>query len=193
MSVKRPVSFIYGALYSYADLTGPGALGLLGRALDTDPSLRPSILDTKVPPRRQVESSAEVMAEAEAAGFANNLHLWWRNRGSAALADGGLTVLQPIWAPQDVYCGLKEDWLRDEEHRERLAAGVPGVGAAHDADVGEGEGSTGANAHRGGGVGRPGQRAGGRVPGGGEAGAMGRAGGEYGPRGFQIAAIETSA
>jgi hypothetical protein len=34
------VSFISGAMYSYADLTGPGALGLLGCALDADPDLR---------------------------------------------------------------------------------------------------------------------------------------------------------
>lgn len=31
------MSFISGAMYSYADLTGPGALGLVGRALDVDP------------------------------------------------------------------------------------------------------------------------------------------------------------
>lgn len=64
------MSFSHGTFYSYADLTRPGALALVGRALDADSDLRPSILDTKVPPRRRVESSAEVIAEAEAAGFA---------------------------------------------------------------------------------------------------------------------------
>jgi hypothetical protein len=129
------VSFIYGALYSYADLTGPGALGLLGRALDTDPDLRPSRLDTKVPPRRRVDSSAEVMAEAEAAGFAKDLHLWWRDSGAGG--EGGLTVLADHRRPQDVYFGIKEDWLRDGEHRERLAAWILGVGDAHDSYFGD--------------------------------------------------------
>ena len=82
MSIRRAVSFISGSMYSYADLTGPGALGLVGCALDADPDLRPSILDTKVPPRRRVDSSAEVMVEAEAAGFAKDLHLWWRDSGA---------------------------------------------------------------------------------------------------------------
>ena len=129
------MSFIYGALYSYADLTGPGALGLVGRALDTDPDLRPSRLDTKVPPRRRVESSAEVMAEAEAAGFAEDLYLWWRDSGAGG--EGGLTVLADHRRPQDVYFGIKEDWLRDQEHRERLAAWILGVCDAHDSYFGE--------------------------------------------------------
>jgi hypothetical protein len=129
------VSFISGAMYSYADLTGPGALGLLGRALDADPDLRPSRLDTKVPPRRRVDSSAEVMAEADAAGFAKDLHLWWRDNGAGG--EGGLTVLQPIWAPQNVYFDLEEEWLIHEAHRERLAAWVLGVVDAHDSYLAE--------------------------------------------------------
>ena len=128
------MSFSHGAFYSYADLTGPGALGLLGRALDADSDLRPSKLDIKVPPRRRVESSAEVMAEAEAAGFAKDLYLWWRDSGAGG--EGGLTVLADHRRPQDVYFDFEEDWLRDEEHRERLAAWILGVVDAHDSYVG---------------------------------------------------------
>ena len=128
------MSFINGAMYSFADLTGPGALGLVGRALDADPDLRPAVLDTKVPPRRRVESSAEVMAEAEAAGFAKDLCLWWRNNGAGG--EGGLTALTDHRRPQDMYFDFEEEWLRDEAHRERLAAWVLGVVDAHDSYVG---------------------------------------------------------
>lgn len=83
------MSFSHGAFYSYADLTGPGALGLMGRALDADSDLRPSRLDTKVPPRRRVESSEEVMAEAEAVGFAKDLYLLL---SVASFDDGGVAV-----------------------------------------------------------------------------------------------------
>ena len=99
------MSFSHGAFYSYADLTGPGALGLVGCALDADPDLRPSILDTKVPPRRRVDSSAEVMAEAEASGIAKDLHLWWRDSGAGG--EGSLNARQHMWAPQNVYFGIK--------------------------------------------------------------------------------------
>ena len=143
--MRRAVSFISGAMYSYADLTGPGALGLLGRALDADPDLRPSRLDTKVPPRRRVESSAEVMAEAEAAGFAKDLHLWWRDSGAGG--EGSLNARQHMWAPQNVHFGIKEDWLRDEEHRERLAAWILGVVDAHDSYVGDVYWTTATNDH----------------------------------------------
>jgi hypothetical protein len=145
VSIGRAVSFISGAMYSYADLTGPGALGLVGCALDADPDLRPSILDTKVPPRRRVDSSAEVMAEAEASGFAKDLHLWWRDSGAGG--EGSLNARQHMWAPQNVYFGIKEDWLRDEEHRERLAAWILGVGDAHDSYVGEVYWTTATNDH----------------------------------------------
>jgi hypothetical protein len=139
------VSFISGAMYSYADLTGPGALGLLGCALDAYPDLRPSRLDTKVPPRRRVDSSAEVMAEVEAAGFAKDLHLWWRDSGAGG--EGSLNARQDIWAPQNVYFGIKEDWLRDGEHRELLAAWILGMGDAQDSYVGEVYGTTATNDH----------------------------------------------
>ena len=129
------MSFISGAMYSYADLTGPGALGLLGCALDADPDLRPSTLDTKVPPRRRVDSSAEVMAEAEAAGFAKDLYLWWRDNGAGG--EGSLNARQDMWAPQNVYFGIKEHWLRDEGHRERLAAWILGVVDAHESYFGD--------------------------------------------------------
>ena len=109
-------------------------MGLLGRALDSDPDLRPAILDTKVPPRRRVDSSAEVMVEAEAAGFAEDLHLWWRDNGAGG--EGGLNARQDIWAPQRLYFDFEEDWLRDEEHRQRLAAWVLGVVDAHDSYIG---------------------------------------------------------
>lgn len=60
------MSLISGAMYSYADLTGPAALGVVGRALDADLDLRPARLDTKVPPRRRVESSAVAGADSAA-------------------------------------------------------------------------------------------------------------------------------
>ncbi len=139
------MSFISGAMYSYADLTGLGALGLVGRALDADPDLRPSTLDTRVPPRRRVDSSAEVMAEAEAAGFAKDVHLWWRDSGAGG--EGSLDARQHMWAPQDVHFGIKEDWLRDKAHRERLAAWILGVVDAQDSYVGHVNWVTATNDH----------------------------------------------
>lgn len=135
----------HGAMYSYADLTSPRAMRLVGRALDSDPDLRPSILDTKVPPRRRVDSCAEVMAEAEAAGFAKDLHLWWWAGGAGG--DGGLTALKDIWAPQDLFFDFDEDWLRDEGHRERLAGWLLGVVDAHDSYVGGVSWTTATNDH----------------------------------------------
>jgi hypothetical protein len=118
----------------------------VGRALDADPDpdLRPSRLDTKVPPRRRVESSAEVMAEAEAAGFARDLYLWWRDSGAGG--EGDLTAGRPQEATGRAL-GIKEDWLGDQEHRERLAAWILGVVDAHDSYVGGVHWSAATNQH----------------------------------------------